>query len=102
MDINMTKKTLIAAALCLFLAVTTAAIAEVTPKEAEQLKTTLTPMGAERAGNKDGTIPAWTGGNLTVPPGFKNGGRRPDLWPKEKPILSITSKNMNQYADKLT
>lgn len=34
------------------------AMAGVTPEEAELLKTTLTPMGAERAGNADGTIPA--------------------------------------------
>ncbi|HEX5391836.1 MAG TPA: DUF1329 domain-containing protein, partial [Rhodocyclaceae bacterium] len=34
--------------------------AGVTPDEAAQLKSTLTPMGAEKAGNKDGSIPAWT------------------------------------------
>jgi hypothetical protein len=26
------------------------------------LDTTLTPLGGERAGNADGSIPAWTGG----------------------------------------
>ena len=30
--------------------------------EAKQLGTTLTPVGAEKAGNKDGTIPEYTGG----------------------------------------
>ena len=30
------------------------------------LTTTLTPLGAERAGNADGSIPAWTGG-MTEP-----------------------------------
>jgi hypothetical protein len=29
--------------------------------QAGLLKTTLTPMGAERAGNADGSIPAWDG-----------------------------------------
>jgi hypothetical protein len=31
------------------------------------LTTTLTPLGAERAGNAAGTIPAWTGGFNTPP-----------------------------------
>jgi hypothetical protein len=35
--------------------------------DASLLTTTLTPMGAERAGNADGSIPAWTGGYV-VPP----------------------------------
>lgn len=74
----------------------------VTPQEAEQLKTTLTPLGAEKAGNKDGTIPAWNGGYLKPIPGFREGGRRPDPFASEKPLFSITAKNMDQYADKLT
>jgi hypothetical protein len=76
--------------------------AQVSPEQAEQLKTTLTPFGAERAGNKDGTIPAWTGGDTTVSPGWKPGGRRPDPFANEKPLLSITAQNVAQYADKLT
>jgi hypothetical protein len=35
-------------------------------------------------------------------PGFKNGGRRGDPFANEKPLLSITSANMSQHADKLT
>ena len=77
-------------------------MAQVSAQEAEQLKTTLTPMGAEKAGNKEGTIPAWDGGATKVTPDFKNGGKRPDPYPNEKPLFSITSKNMDQYADKLT
>ena len=77
-------------------------LAAVTPEEAAKLKTTLTPLGAERAGNADGTIPAWTGGYTTPIPGYKNGGRRPDPWPNDKPLFSITAKNMDKYADKLT
>src|ERR1035441_8259212 len=74
----------------------------VTPQQAETLKTTLTPFGGEKAGNKDGTIPAWTGGYTTPIPGFKEGGRRPDPFANEKPLFSITAKNMDQYTDKLT
>jgi hypothetical protein len=79
-----------------------AAFAAVTPEEAARLKTELTPIGAERAGNKDGTIPEWTGGYTTPIPGFKNGGRRGDPFAAEKPLISITAQNMAQHADKLT
>src|SRR5208337_2270059 len=75
--------------------------AEVSAEEAAKLKTTLTPLGAEKAGNKDGTIPAWDGGLTTVPPGFKNGDRHPDPFANEKPLFSITAQNVDQYADKL-
>ena len=36
--------------------------AAVNEQEAAQLGKDLTPVGAERAGNKDGTIPKWEGG----------------------------------------
>jgi hypothetical protein len=79
-----------------------AAHAGVPAAEAARLKSDLTPLGAEKAGNKDGTIPAWNGGLTTPPPGLQNGGRRPDPFASEKPTLQITAKNMEQYADKLT
>jgi len=76
--------------------------AGVSADEAAKLKGELTPVGAERAGNPEGTIPAWNGGLTTVTPGFQNGGRRPDPYASEKPTLQITAKNMDQFADKLT
>lgn len=90
------------AALAAALAVLIPAHAAVTPEEAAKLKTELTPFGAERAGNKEGTIPPWTGGYTTPVPGFKNGGRRGDPFASEKPLLSINAANMAQHADKLT
>jgi hypothetical protein len=84
------------------LALAGAAQAAVTADEAARLKTTLTPMGAERAGNKDGSIPAWDGGYTKVPAGYKSGDPRPDPFAAEKPLFSISAKNMAQYADKLT
>lgn len=79
-----------------------AATAAVTPEEAARLKTDLTPLGGERAGNADGTIPAWTGGYTTPMAGFKNGGRRGDPFAGDKPLFSITSANLAQHASKLT
>lgn len=36
--------------------------AAVTSAEAAKLGSELTPLGAERAGNAEGSIPEWTGG----------------------------------------
>jgi len=77
------------------------ASAAVSASEANKLKEELTPMGAERAGNAAGTIPAWSGGMTTVPAGYQSGGRRPDPF-NDKPLYTITGKNMAQYADKLS
>ncbi|MFA7822943.1 DUF1329 domain-containing protein [Aeromonas dhakensis] len=68
----------------------------------DDLGKSLTPMGAERAGNADGTIPAWDGGYTKVDPSFKKGGKRGDPFAADKPLFSITAKNLDQYADKLT
>jgi hypothetical protein len=80
-----------------------AANAAITADEAKALGTTLTPVGAEQAGNKDGTIPAWTGGNTTPPAEFKPGsGTRPNPFASEKPRLVVDAKNMAEQSDKLT
>jgi hypothetical protein len=82
---------------------TLAANAAVTPEEAKALGTTLTAVGAEKAGNKDGSIPAYTGGLSTPPAGFKAGdGIRPNPYAGEKPKFAIDAKNMAQYAGSLT
>jgi Protein of unknown function (DUF1329) len=80
----------------------TTASAAVGADEAAKLKSELTPFGAEKAGNKDGTIPAWTGGYTNPIPGDKPGGRRGDPFKDEKPLLSITAKNFEQHGDKLS
>jgi hypothetical protein len=80
-----------------------AAQATVTAEEAKALGTTLTPIGAEKAANKEGTIPAYTGGMTTAPAGFKAGdGIRPNPFAGEKPRLTVDAKNMAQYAGNLT
>ncbi|HTT83006.1 MAG TPA: DUF1329 domain-containing protein [Rhizomicrobium sp.] len=75
--------------------------AAVSAAQAEQLKSVLTPLGAERAGNKDHTIPPWTGGYTATPPGYREGDVRPDPFAGEKPLFSITSRNADSYADRL-
>ena len=62
--------------------------------EAKQLGTTLTPVGAEKAGNKEGTIPPYTGGLIAAPANYKKGSEvRPDPFADEKPRLVIARKN---------
>ncbi|WP_414157469.1 DUF1329 domain-containing protein [Pseudomonas sp. BNK-15] len=78
------------------------AIAAVSADQANTLKTTLTPMGAQKAGNADGSIPAWTGGLTKDVPGAKFGDVPADPFPGEKPVLQITAQNAAQYADKLS
>jgi hypothetical protein len=95
------KKICIAAALAALWSGTS--YAAVSAEEAKQLGTTLTEFGAEKAGNADGSIPAYTGGIKTPPPDFKPGsGRYPDPYKDEKPLLKIDAKNMAQYASMIT
>jgi hypothetical protein len=96
----MFRKTLIVTALVSLFA--PAAWGAVAADEAKQLGTTLTAIGAEKAGNKDGTIPEYTGG-IKAPADFKAGsGFRPDPFVNEKPRLVITGKDAAASADKLT
>jgi hypothetical protein len=84
------------------MAVTLPTLAAVGADEAGRLKSSLTPVGAEKAGNKAGTIPAWDGGLTKAPAGYRNGDARPDPFAADKPVLSISAKNMAEHADKLT
>lgn len=70
-------------------------------EEAARLRSSLTPMGAERAGNKDGSIPAWTG-SAVAGAGLNAEGRRADPFAAEKPLYVVTAKNMAQYGERLS
>lgn len=70
--------------------------------DVSDLGNSLTPVGAERAGNADGTIPAWTGGDLAVPAGWKKGDLRVDPYAGDAKLFSIDASNVDQYADKLS
>lgn len=94
------KTTIIAAAVSMFIGAS--AQAAVTPEQVAQLGQTLTPMGAEKAGNADGSIPAWTGGITKVPAGYQVGDHHADPFADDKPLFTITAANMSQYADMLS
>ncbi len=78
------------------------ASAAVTEQEAAQLGRNLTPVGAEKAGNKEGTIPEWTGGAMTAPSGWKVGQKRIDPFAADKVLFSIDASNVDKYKDKLS
>jgi len=75
----------------------------VSSQEAAQLGTNLTLVGAEKAGNADGSIPPYSGGLTTAPASFKAGDTmRPDPYANEKPLLVINGRNVDQYKDLLS
>ncbi|WP_448680846.1 DUF1329 domain-containing protein [Pseudomonas nicosulfuronedens] len=79
----------------------TSALAAISPQEADKLGTFLTPMGAQKEGNADGSIPAWTGGLKPGAAPVQNGFLG-DPYADEKPQFIITAANAEQYKDKLT
>ncbi len=60
-----------------------------------------TPVGAERGGNADGTIPAWDGGLLRQdwPAAYVDGGRLVDPFPQDQPLFEISARNVDQFGD---
>jgi len=80
----------------------TSVMAAVSADEAAKLGTTLTPIGAEKAGNADGSIPEWTGGLPTNAGAVDAKGFLADPFASEQPKFTITAQNVAQYKDKLT
>lgn len=81
------------------------ATAAVSQQEARKLGTELTPMGGQKAGNADNSIPAWTGRMSGAPAGLSymgSGDEYPDPYAFESPVIKITAKNMANYANHLS
>jgi len=78
------------------------AAAELSAADLGKLGTTLTPLGAEKAGNAAGTIPAWTGGITQPVAGFVAGGYYPDPYASDRPLFTIDKSNVDRYKDNLT
>jgi hypothetical protein len=73
--------------------------ASVPPQQAERLSQDLTPLGSERAGNKDGSIPEWTGGLSTPPEGvdYIKGEHLPDPYSDDQVLFRVDAKNMDEH-----
>jgi len=79
------------------------ALADLTQEEADRLGgDELTPVGAERAGNAAGTIPAWTGGLAELPSNYVEGEPLVDPFPQDEVLFTITAANYEQYQDNLS
>ncbi|WP_374379078.1 DUF1329 domain-containing protein [Pseudomonas fluvialis] len=96
------KKLLLQSGVLTLSLLATSVMAAVSADEAAKLGTTLTPLGAEMAGNADGTIPAWTGGLPKNAGTVDARGFLQDPFASEKPLFVITAENVEQYKDKLT
>jgi hypothetical protein len=97
----MLKRNLLALGLGSLLAAN--AMAAVSPEEAARLGKDLTPMGAEMAGNADGSIPAWNAAGTPIPDSFVPGSDNyVDPYAGEKPLYTIDNSNWREYEEFLT
>jgi hypothetical protein len=99
---NMFNKHLLCCALAAVALMTNPASAAVSASEAAKLGDSLTPLGAEKSGNADGSIPEWTGGLTQAPAGYQPGMHHIDPFAGDQPLFTITKDNLAQYKDKLS
>lgn len=79
--------------------------AKVSQEQADKLGgPEFTPMGGERAGNADGTIPEWTGGlkSEQYPSNYQAGMFHPDPFPDDPILFTITRDNLDEHKSKLS
>ncbi len=79
--------------------------AAITPEERASIGlegTTLTPAGAIRAGNAEGTIPEWKNERIALPADYVRGQSLPDPFADDEVRLTITAQNFQEHADKLS
>lgn len=99
------KKTPLLLACGLSVVVAEQGVAAVSADKASTLGESLTPFGAEMAGNASGSIPAWTGGiqKEDIPASYKGQGQHhPDPYAGDKPLFTITAQNLAEHQGKLS
>ncbi|GAA4651007.1 DUF1329 domain-containing protein [Kistimonas scapharcae] len=89
-------------ALSAMLALTPLAQASSETSAMDQLGQSLTPIGAEKAGNSAGTIPAWTGGLKPEQGAMQDDGNMTDPFANDPVLFTITADNLDQYRNQLT
>ncbi len=82
----------------LLLVMSAGAAAKVSEKSANKLGNELTAIGAEVSANANGSIPAYTGGLKAD----SNIDPLKDIFSNEKPLFTITAKNVDKYRSNLT
>lgn len=85
------------------LAIGSVALADNPVATPEQLGGPLfTPLGAERPGNADGSIPAWDGGITGPPADYVPGRHETDPFPDDPVLYTVSADNLEQYAERLS
>ena len=79
-----------------------AASAQISGNQIARLGADLTPLGAERAGNADDSIPEWTGGIVNPPDGYILGEHHRDPYAHDQPLFVIDIGNVDQYRRRLS
>ncbi|MGE9764932.1 DUF1329 domain-containing protein [Pseudomonas sp. PDM20] len=77
-------------------------LAQAKQTDAALLDGKLTPVGAERAANADGSIPAWTGGMKAGAAAIAGNGDYSDPFASEQPLYVVSKANLAQYKDLLS
>ncbi|UUY09519.1 DUF1329 domain-containing protein [Pseudomonas sp. J452] len=76
--------------------------AQVSAEQAARLGQDLTPLGAEKAGNAAGSIPAWDGGLAPRSDAFDPVAGYKDPFAADQPLFSISHANAAQYSQQLS
>jgi hypothetical protein len=85
-----------------FALVTSLSFAAASDSDVARLGENLTPLGAESAGNSAGTIPEWSGGITTPPPGYSVGMHHPDPFAADQPLYTVTAQNLAEHREHLS
>ena len=99
---RMQKTLLGAGGLALSLLASSVMAQSLTQEEINKLGNELTPIGAEKAGNADGTIPEWTGGLPEDAGRMLEDHFSENPFEGEQPRFTITAQNYQEYRDNLT
>ena len=90
------------AALVLGCVLASHASAELAADQVARLGADLTPLGGERAGNADGSIPEWSGGITEPPAGYTVGEHHRDPYAGDQPLFVIDAGNLDEHRDRLS
>ncbi len=78
------------------------ASAELPADQIARLGADLTPLGGERAGNAEGTIPEWTGGITAPPAGYSVGEHHRDPYLDDRPLFVIGADSLDEHRHLLS
>jgi len=80
----------------------TGARAVLDAEQIARLGVDLTPLGAERAGNAEGTIPGWKGGITAPPASYEPGMHHPDPYAEDEVLFTIDRSNIDMHRGRLS